>query len=280
MSIGDFFAAWELFRAPTLAGVYAGLMLGMLGVFIVLRRMVFLSAALSQVASLGVVLSFLLLAAVPALSAVPITSLSAMALTLGVLIAIVRLRRVEESSADIMLGLAFLIGSAGTLALGSRVVEDIHDVDTLLLGTAVAVVPEDVTRLATLAVITVIMLLWWSRGFFATSFDREHSAIRGVPVTFLDFVLLALIAASISLTTSVLGALPTFAFSVLPAVAAIAIARSPLSTLIIAGIVGGATGFVGYIAAYLWELPVGSSYALVGVTFAAIAWTARLLLPR
>jgi zinc transport system permease protein len=280
MSISDFFAAWELFRAPTLAGVYAGVMLGMLGVFIVLRRMVFLSAALSQVASLGVVLSFMLLAAVPALGAIPITSLCGTVLTLGVLLAIVRLRRVEESSADIMLGLAFLLGSAGTLALGSRVVEDIHDVDTLLLGTAVAVVPDDVTRLAILMTVTVVMLLWWSRGFFATSFDREHAAIRGIPVTFLDVVLLSLIAASISLTTSVLGALPTFAFSVLPAVAAIAIATSPSSTLVIAGVVGGATGFVGYIAAYLWELPVGSSYALVGLTFAALAWAIRLALPR
>ena len=54
----DLFAAWTLFRDPILAGIIAGASLGMVGVFVVLRRLVFVSAALTQAAGLGVAVAF------------------------------------------------------------------------------------------------------------------------------------------------------------------------------------------------------------------------------
>ena len=54
----DFVAAFELFRDPILCGVAAGGVLGLLSVFIVLRRMVFVTATLTQASGLGVALGF------------------------------------------------------------------------------------------------------------------------------------------------------------------------------------------------------------------------------
>ena len=59
-TLAEFFAAWDLFRAPALTGALAGMMLGCLGVYVVLRRMVFLAATVSQAASFGVALAYLL----------------------------------------------------------------------------------------------------------------------------------------------------------------------------------------------------------------------------
>src|SRR5207253_1289320 len=58
-SFSQFLEAWDLFRDPVITGMLAGLLLGFLGVYIVLRRMVFVSAAISQSAALGVSLTFL-----------------------------------------------------------------------------------------------------------------------------------------------------------------------------------------------------------------------------
>ena len=58
-TVAEFFAAWDLFRAPALTGALAGMMLGCLGVYVVLRRMVFLAATVSQAASFGVALAYL-----------------------------------------------------------------------------------------------------------------------------------------------------------------------------------------------------------------------------
>ena len=56
----DFFAAWELFSGAVWSSVLVGMTLGLLGVYIVLGRMVFLTAALSQVAGLGVAATYYL----------------------------------------------------------------------------------------------------------------------------------------------------------------------------------------------------------------------------
>ena len=55
-----FWEGFELFRDPILCAAIAGIVLGFLGVYIVLRRMVFVSAAVTQSAGLGVALTFYL----------------------------------------------------------------------------------------------------------------------------------------------------------------------------------------------------------------------------
>ena len=56
----EFVAAWELFSTPMICALIAGAMLGFLSVYIFLRRMVFVSAAVTQSAGLGVALAFYL----------------------------------------------------------------------------------------------------------------------------------------------------------------------------------------------------------------------------
>ena len=74
-TLAEFFAAWDLFRAPALTGALAGMMLGCLGVYVVLRRMVFLAATVSA-ASFGVALAYLL----------GLSALGTLAPTLGALV--------------------------------------------------------------------------------------------------------------------------------------------------------------------------------------------------
>ena len=59
-SFSEFMQGWELgiYREPIYCGVLAGLLLGYLGVYVVLRRMVFITTAVSQAAGLGVALAF------------------------------------------------------------------------------------------------------------------------------------------------------------------------------------------------------------------------------
>jgi zinc transport system permease protein len=70
-----------------------------------------------------------------------------------------------------------------------------------------------------------------------------------------------------------------FAFSVLPAMAAVRLSRSVPQTLVLAALLGGVAGFVGYLCAYLWHLPVGASQALVAVALVLLAEVARRVRP-
>jgi zinc transport system permease protein len=251
-----------------MAGALAGLLLGALGVYVVLRRMVFLAAALSQAAGLGVALSFYVGARVEPLSGANAPSMGA-ALFTG-LAALPFFTRVRGERRDGWMGLTWLVGAAGALAVGSRIA-DAEDISSLLFGSAVVVLPEQFYTLIAMAVAVLGLHAWWVRGFVLASLDPDGARTRRVPVRVLDLALLVTLALSISFTTRVLGALPVFAFSVLPALAALRLSRTVPRGMLVAAVVGAASGFLGYLAAFRFNLPVGASQALVAAAFVALA---------
>lgn len=267
-SLSLFFEGWALFREPALAGAVAGALLGLLGVYVVLRRVVFLSAAISQAAGFGVALSLYAklhlgltgLLASPTLGATLVTGVA--------VLPFVSAR--HGARRDSLLGLIWLVGSAGTLIVAGHIASEMADIQDLLFGTAVAVVPEDFTALWQIALAIGLLHIWWQRGFAAASFARDSARVRQIPTRLLDGVLFASIAVAISISTRILGALPTFAFTILPALAALALARHLQMALLLATGLGALMGFGGYLLAFRYSLPVGASQTVVGVALVGV----------
>ncbi len=271
-SLRVFFESFELFADAAWSGTLLGLALGAMGVYIVLRRLVFLAAALGQASSLGVASAFWLerrLGLSP--EHFPPTLGAAIAAAIAVMPAAFERKR-AGAHREGLLGLIYLVGAAGTLALGTRIVQDLHDIDSLLLGSAVAVLPEQF-RLVFVVVTLLVLLhaLAW-RGFAAVSFDRAGARVRGLPVRSLELVLLLSIALGVSVSTRVIGALPSFALSVLPALAATLVCANVPRALVLAGLLGAVSGFVGYVLAFWARLPVGAAQTLVAAGLAGGAW--------
>lgn len=268
----EFAAAWDLFRDAVWTNVLVGLMLGWLGVYVVLRRIVFLSAAVTQAASMGVVLAYWLAATLsvvvpPMLVAMICTSLAVLLLTRGS----------GSVPSDWRLGVMYLLGSAVTLVMASRVPQEIHDIDALLFGSGVAVLHEDLVSVAALTALILPWQLWWWRGLSYASFDPRGSQVRGLPVTLLETVLMLHLAVVIALSTRVIGALPTFALGLLPAMAVLGPSSSLLPALVASSLAGGAVAAGGYLAAYLADAPVGASQTLVAIGVLAVARLMSLL---
>ncbi len=271
-----FLESWPLFADSVLAGSIAGATLGLLGVYVVVRRMVFLSAALSQTAGLGVTLAFWapMALGLPASFASP--TFGAAAVSLVVVLWLMSDVETDASRRDAHLGVVFLVGAAGTLAVGTRIVQELPDVQSLLFGTAVAVVPEDLSSLAVCCAAVLALHVWWRRGFEAIATDAVDAQVRGLPVRVLEFASLASVAVVIAVTTRILGALPAFAFSVLPAMAALRIAPNVTIALIVAASIGAGCGFGGYYVAFAYDLPVGAAQTGVGVlAFMVMAFVGR-----
>ena len=269
LTVSMFFESWELFREPVLAGVMLGALLGMLGVYVVIRRMVFFSAALSQVAGAGVALSFWVKVMIGA-SWLTSPYLGAAATCLVAVGYIMSHRDEESARRDSALGLIYLVGAAGTLAIGTRIVQEVQDIESLLFGSAVAVLPEDFQMVVWTTVVLAALHLWWHRGFVIVSIDAQVAPVRGLPGRALEWILLLSLAAAIAVSTRVIGALPTFAFSVLPAMAALKVAPNVGRAMAFAALFGALAGFVGYLVAFLYQLPVGASQALVAAALVGV----------
>ncbi len=275
-TLGQLIENLPLFRDAILCGLFAGLLLGFLGVYVVLRRMVFASAAISQGAAMGVALSFFLeihfsfgehtarhiegVEAQTSLASVlfdPI--LWAVLCALGTTLALIsdpqRLRLTRES----VLGLVYLLTGAGAVILGSKITQEAHDINTILFGSAVVVREIDLIMVGAAFVVIVLLQLVLLRATIFASFDPSGARVARLPVGALNVVLFVSLGVAVALCTRALGALPVFGFSVLPAMTALAMSQRLGWVFALAAVIGGACGVLGYGVAFVLELPVGAT---------------------
>jgi zinc transport system permease protein len=257
-----FVAAWDLFRDPIYCAVAAGAVLGFLGVYVVLRRMVFVSAAVTQASALGVALAFFLeihldVHVEPVLGA----SLLALLATLLLMLDHRALRLPRES----LLGLAYALTGGATVLIENRIAQEAHDIHAILFGSAVLVRPADLIVVAATGGALLLLHLWWFRGLTFASFDPEAARVQGLPVRFLGGFVLVSVGVMVGVSARALGALPVFAFCALPA------------TTVLATLLGALSGVLGYVAAFFGELPVGGSQTMVAGAFLLAALALRFL---
>lgn len=260
-SWSGFAEGWQLglYRDAVIAGSLAAAVLAMLGVFIVLRRAVFAAATVGQAAGLGVVVAFY--AGIHwGLELPPLVGALGSAALATALLA-TRWAR-HKLPQDALLGFGYLFASAAAVALGDRITQEAHEVSSILFGTAVVVSPSDVTVLAILFVIVLGLVSAGWRGVAFAGFDPEGARVQGLPVRVLDLGFWSLVAIAVAVTTRVIGALPVFAFSVLPALAAVLGSSRLGTTLVVSSAIGVVCAAAGYVAAYFLALPVGATQAL------------------
>jgi zinc transport system permease protein len=288
-----FVANWPLFRDAVLTATLAGALLGFFGVQVVLRRMVFASSAIAQAAALGVALSFWVPAAIDPVahaaghSAAPASHLALSVLFEPVLWAVaasllatlalvanpVRLRLTRES----VLGLVFLVGGAGAVIVGDRIHQETHDLAAILFGSAVVVQRADLLLVAAAALVLVgIHLALWRPLMFA-AFDPVGASVQRLPVRRLNAFLFLAVGVAVALCTRALGALPVFAFSVLPAMAALVMTHDLRAVFAVATAVGAFSGSAGYALSFRAELPVGATQSATAAVVLGAAVAARWL---
>ncbi|MCY1014891.1 metal ABC transporter permease [Pyxidicoccus sp. MSG2] len=271
----EFLAGFELFRDPLLCALIAGGVLGFLSVYVVLRRMVFVSAAVAQSAGLGVALAFFASIHL-GFHVEPVLGATAMALaaTLLLMTEPTKLKLTRES----LLGLAYALAGGAAILVGDRIAQEAHDIQGILFGTAVLVTPEQLHTVAIAGALVMVIHLWWYRGITFASFDRIGAHVQGLPVRLLDGVLMVSIGVMVGVCARALGALPVFAFSTLSAIAALMLELRLPATFFVATLAGAISGVGGYLFAYFYDFPVGGSQTVLAGVLVAVAMAVRSLM--
>ncbi|MCI0569206.1 MAG: metal ABC transporter permease [Myxococcaceae bacterium] len=270
-----FVEGWPIFRDPLLCALIAGSVLGFLSVYVVLKRMVFVSAAVTQASALGVALTFLAQILLDT-HLEPVLGAAILSLVVTVLLMVDpgRLRLTRES----VLGFAYAVAGGAAVLVGSRISQEAHDIQSILFGTAVMVHPMDLWLLGIVGGLTFVLQLWWFRGLTFAAFDPVGAHVQGLPTRVLDGVLLVSIGLMVGVSAHALGALPVFAFSTLPAVGALLLNLPLPWTFAVATIGGAVAGVGGYLMAFFREDSVGGSQTVLAGALVAVALMVRLLL--
>ena len=272
----DFWAGRDLWREPMIAGILAGAILGYIGVFVVLKRMVFVSAALSEISGVGVAFAFYvgaLLGIDPhAHGAVPVllepTWFSLIFACLAA--ALFSLRPGHRKLAtETIVGLGYIIASALVLAIlnSPRIAQEAHAVGDILFGNAVTVPRSQIWALlaASLAVVAVHALFF--KELLFVSYDPETAVVQGVGVFRYELLLNLATAVVISVATRAVGALPVFAFTVIPAAAALMITEKMRLTIALSVAFAIVAAAVGYYLSWIEQLPTGATMVVTASFF-------------
>jgi zinc transport system permease protein len=260
----QFLAAWQLWRDPILAGMICGLVLSFLGVYILLNRIVFVSLSISQGASFGIFLAFLIGGWVGwNLEA------SSLPLGLGLLVAIAtaiffaRFRKSRRFPDESLIGLIYIATSGLIILIGDRISQGRHNIDNLLFGDAVAVSTKDLLFVSCVAAPVFFLHLIFRREFLYGAADPDFMKIRGMKTNFWMILLYFSLTVMITASLKVLGALPVFALMVLPPLVSLKKAEGLRDAFLISVLIGTLLPVLGYYFSFLFSFPTGAS--LIGV---------------
>jgi zinc transport system permease protein len=267
-AVSQFLAARDIWEVPLAASIVAGALLGFLGVYVVLRRTVFVSAALTQLSTLGLVGTLLLeerfhietehaseqLAVAIAFSVVG-------ALVLGAL-------RARRLPAEASVGGAWVAASALVVLGSSQLVHAAHDLGGMVFGNAVAVSATELAVIAAVAALCTAVHAAFAKELAFTSFDAETARAVGVRVRLWDAVLFVTIGVAIPPAARALGALPVFAFLTLPAAGALLLRVGFRPAFALAASFGVLSAAGGYVLSWLWELPTGATMVALAAALA------------
>jgi ABC-type Mn2+/Zn2+ transport system permease subunit len=258
-----------LWLEAVIAASAVGAACAVVGVYMILRRVVFLPAALSQVSGFGVVFAFLLPTLVVSAEG---SSWASPEVVAGVvtLIASLLLGWMPEPrrlSRDAIIGMAYVLASALILIIGDRIPQGNHDINDILFGNAVAVEKNQMIMALVVAGIVLVVHGLFMRPFLFASFDPQTASAHGVPVRAIDAVLFLTVGLTIAVATKTIGAMPVFAFAVLPAAAGLSAFHNMRAVFIFAAVVGAASAFLGYWISFVGSVPTGPCMAVVTALF-------------
>jgi zinc transport system permease protein len=275
----------DLWWGAVLAGVVAGAACGFIGIYVILHRIVFVSAAMSEVSSLGVMIAFWLAQARAVETShhtEDVLPLSFAAIFTGVFAAVMAgtasSRMGDRSkSAESFIGVVYLLSAAGLLLVGDRVTQGAHDVANVLFGNAVVVDTPHLILLVAVCVPILLLHAWLRKDILFASFDPAMAKTLGYPVAGLRVFLLVSLGMVISIGTRTIGALPVFSFSVLPPIACLVLLQNVGSSFWASAAIGAASAFLGYLMSFVFSFPTGACMTAVAGGFVVLAQVYRWL---
>ena len=271
-----------LLRNALYISVLVGFICPLVGVFLVLRRLVFMGVALPQVSSMGVAVA-LSLPMWLGPTVMPHSSqaehvfafVGSLVFSLVAILAWAFLERHGRGHPEGRLGTAYVVATAvSILLLSKNRYAEIGWLD-LLKGEVIAISTFDLV-LAFTSFALVLLVLWaFHKEFLLVSFDRTMAITLHKNVLVWDLLLYALIGLTVSVSVLSVGPLISFGFLLIPALTAHLLARDMKRFAVLASLIGGAVALIGFYLAYLWDFPVGPmEVALLGVVYVT-TWLMR-----
>lgn len=253
---------FQMFPWSVATGVIVAACCAVLGVFVILRRVVFIGITLSEVAACGI-------AAAMVLGVPPFVG--AATLTLAAVVLLAQPFEVQNIPRDALLGVIFVAAGAGSVMLVSQSGFGLHEVKMLLYGDLILASRTDFALIAAALVPVLCFVLLCLRPILYSFMDREVARTMGLRVRLWELAFFAGLGLAVSAASKVAGTLLVFCYLVVAPAAALLLIRRLGWVLILAVAVGVSSTLSGVLWSFSKDLPTNQTISLVMCMMFALA---------
>ncbi|MEX3714189.1 metal ABC transporter permease [Cytobacillus horneckiae] len=265
------YEAWIL-----IIGSMAGITCGVVGCFLILRKLSMLADAISHTVLLGIVLAFLISQSMNGLYM--LIGAAAVGLLTAVFVQLLHSSGIQE---DASIGVVFTFLFAIGVILITIFADNVHlDVDHALMG-EIAFVPFDLVQigflpplpkaflmLASVLIINLVIIVLFYKEFKITSFDPQMAAAIGIPVLLIHYLLMVMVSITTVASFDSVGAILVVAMLIAPGASAYLLTNKLSVMLLLSAVFGVIAAVVGYYAASYIDASISGCMAMMnGIIF-------------
>jgi len=259
---------YEFVQNALLASLLASIVCGLIGPFIVTKRLASISGGLSHTAFAGLGMAYWL-------GINPLYGASVVVILASLYIGYNEERKIDRN--DLLIGILWAAGVAVGLIFISLTPGFVPDLMSFLFGNILTVPDSDLKIASGLCLIVFLSVMIFYRGFVAIALDEEHALARRLPVRVLKMGLMVFIALSIVILIQVVGIILVIALLTIPVAIASELSQKFRNIMIYSILIGVFSCVAGLIISYWRELPSGASIILTAVLLLTLVKTTKKL---
>jgi manganese transport system permease protein len=251
---------YEFFSRAMLVGMMAGLLCGVMGVYIITRRMSYIAHGLSHAILGGAVLSYVL----------NLNFYIGSGIWGFISALIIQYLTGRKVYSDAAIGIVTTASFALGIAVISTYRQFTRNFEAALFGNVLGVAPEDVWVVTVVTLILLSFIFVFYRPLLFWCFDREVAQVYGVPVFAMDTLFALMLAALLVTTLQILGVTLIISAVVIPASIARLLSDRFGHIMVIAGVLGAVISFAGIYLSYYFDVASGASVVLLSTAVFAV----------
>ncbi len=256
-----------------LTGSLVAVTSGLLGCFLILRKMAMVGDAISHAVLPGIAIAFLVSGSRGSVPMLTGAALFGMLCTVMIELFTKKARVQEDASIGISFTWLFAIGVILITYFADQVDLDqecvLYGEIAFIVFETYAGIPLAVWTLSALFVAILLFVTIGYKGLFLTTFDPAYAASLGISVATWHYLLMGAVSVTTVFTFESVGAILVVAFLIVPGATAYLLTRQLKTMLFLAGVSGIIASVAGYYLAVWWNVSIsGSMVVVLGVLFA------------
>lgn len=245
---------YDFMRHALMVGLLVSIACGVVGTYVVVKRIVFISGGISHTAYGGVGLGYLL-GIPPMVGATAFTVLAALAMG--------EVSQRAKQREDTIIGIMWAVGMALGVIFVKLSPGYTGDLMSYLFGSILAVPLSDLYLILALDVVIVLVVLLFHDQFTLTAFDEEFAQVIGLKTRFYNQLLLVLIALTVVVMIRAVGIILVIALLTIPPATAALFTRSMTGMMVLSMVLSAIFTMGGLFISYIFDLPSGATIILL-----------------